>query len=207
MAQGRALVRKGKAEEGLSTVLTADAEAFLTGAVFATTAFFATDFFTAACFVGAFFTAAVFFSATFLTGVFLTAAVLAAVTVFNTVFFTGAFFTATVFLAAVFAGAATAFFTAGFFLAMAITFSFSVQIKIQQLFFLLLKPAKKLERIFQMGFNPSLTLRLSDIQSRASQKSCALFSDQSSRSSTEKDFLHPLQREARCRSAGSAGCK
>src|SRR5260363_32259 len=92
MAQGRALVRKGKAEEGLSTVLTADAEAFLTGAVFATTAFFATDFFTAACFVGAFFTAAVFFSATFLTGVFLTAAVLAAVTVFNTVFFTCAFF-------------------------------------------------------------------------------------------------------------------
>src|SRR5260363_431390 len=54
-----------------------------------------------------------------------------------------------------------------------------------------------------MGFNPSLTLRLSDIQSRASQKSCALFSDQSSRSSTEKDFLHPLQREARCRSAAA----
>src|SRR5260364_432090 len=180
MAQGRALVGKGQAEAGLSTVLTADAAAFLTGAVFCTTAFFATDFFTAACFVGAFFTAAVFFSATFLTGVFLTAAVLAAVTVFNTVFFTGAFFTATVFLAAVFAGAATAFFTAGFFLAMAITFSFSVQIKIQQLFFLLLKTCKK---------------------------TCALFSDQSSRSSTEKDFLHPLQREARCRSAGSAGCK
>src|SRR5260364_326636 len=121
MAQGRALVGKGQAEAGLSTVLTADAAAF-----------FATDFFTAACFVGAFFTAAVFFSATFLTGVFLTAAVLAAVTVFNTVF-----------LAAVFAGAATAFFTAGFFLAMAITFSFSVQIKIQQLFFLLLKTCKK----------------------------------------------------------------
>src|SRR5260363_336399 len=106
MAQGRALVGKGQAEEGLSTVLTADA-------------------------------------ATFLTGVFLTAAVLAAVTVFNTVFFTGAFFTVTVFLAAVFAGAATAFFTAVFFLAMAITFSFSVQIKIQQLFFLLLKTCKK----------------------------------------------------------------
>src|SRR5260363_245822 len=110
MAQGRALVGKGQAEAGLSTVLTADAAAFLT------TAFFATDFFTAACFVGAFFTAAVFFSATFLTGVFLTAAVLAAVTVFNTVFFTGAFFTATVFFICGFRRCSYLFFYSRFLL-------------------------------------------------------------------------------------------
>jgi hypothetical protein len=180
------------------------AGAFLAAGFFLAAAFFAGAFFAATFFLAAgFFLAAAFLAGAFLAATFLTATFLAAGFLATTFFFAAGFL------------AATFFFAAGFFFAVAMVFSPygsterhpSPLLGVVGRFNATCKPRMigKPHRMgvrqhpssgcwgarIQMGLkgtSPSLMCHPFDIQSHGFQKSCVLFSSQSSRSSMGTDF-------------------